>query len=85
MMKWEGFAHVALCCWSEVQKHHDSLESSSEILKLMSVNLLHLVILQIGDSDPTFRKACLVAAVAPPLETDDWLYLEPENYLHPLD
>lgn len=41
----------------------------------MSVNLLHLVILQMGDSDPTFRKACLVAAVSLSLETDDWLYL----------
>ncbi|XP_044471379.1 uncharacterized protein LOC123200301 isoform X3 [Mangifera indica] len=70
--EWEGFAHVALYCWSQAQEHHESL---TEIQKYMSVNLLHLVILQMGDSDPTFRKACLVAAVSLPLETDDWLYL----------
>ncbi|KAL9442295.1 hypothetical protein AB3S75_020739 [Citrus x aurantiifolia] len=75
--EWEGFAHVALCCWNQAQKihHHASVESFSGILNLMSVNLLHLLIGLLGHSDPTFRKACLVGAVSRPSDTEDWFYL----------
>ena len=41
----------------------------------MSVNLLHIAIRLIGDSDPTFRKACLVAAITLPSDSKCWLGL----------
>lgn len=84
--EWEGFAHVALCCWNQAQKihHHTSVESFSGILNLMSVNLLHLLIGLIGDSDPTFRKACLVGAVSQPSDTEDWFYLNQKTIFNEL-
>ncbi|OMO77614.1 hypothetical protein COLO4_25058 [Corchorus olitorius] len=39
----------------------------------MSVKLLHVVIGLLGDSDPTFRKACLVAAASLQSDTNSWL------------
>lgn len=84
--EWEGFAYVALCCWNQAQKiHHPaSVESFSGILNLMSVNLLHLLIGLIGDSDPTFRKACLVGAVSWPSDTEDWFYLNQKTIFNKL-
>ncbi|KAM4097871.1 hypothetical protein ACJW30_07G034800 [Castanea mollissima] len=63
--EWEGFAHVALCCWNQRQPQDaPSSESVLEFLDVISVNLLHVAIGLIGDSDPTFRKACLVGAMS---------------------
>lgn len=41
----------------------------------MSVDLLHIAIKLIGDSDPTFRKACLVAAITLPSDSNSFLDL----------
>ncbi|CBI17874.3 unnamed protein product, partial [Vitis vinifera] len=75
--EWEGFAHVALHCWNQSSKsiHYTSVDPLSEILSVMSVNLLHIAIRLIGDSDPTFRKACLVAAITLPSDSKCWLGL----------
>ncbi|XVE70299.1 hypothetical protein DITRI_Ditri10aG0061200 [Diplodiscus trichospermus] len=74
--EWEGFMHVALFCWNHTQHQHNlSLKSLSGILDVMSVKLLHIVIGLIGDSDPTFRKACLVAAASAQKDTNSWLNL----------
>lgn len=66
--RWEGVAHFALHCWSENWKRpcHDGLNSLSEKLDLVSVNLLHVAIGIISNCDPSFRKACLTAAVSLP-------------------
>ncbi|XP_021891438.1 uncharacterized protein LOC110809810 [Carica papaya] len=74
---WEGFAHVALCCWTQSQKpwQHTSSGSLSTVLSIMSIHLLHITIGLIGDSDPNFRKACLVAAIPSQSNTESWLYL----------
>ncbi|CAD6259212.1 unnamed protein product [Miscanthus lutarioriparius] len=47
--EWEGFAHIALHCWTEKQQLRDSqlVEFKGKLL---------------SDSDPIFRKACMVAA-----------------------
>ncbi|XP_038994514.1 uncharacterized protein LOC120118552 isoform X4 [Hibiscus syriacus] len=74
--EWEGFMHVALFCWKCSQYHrHPSFKSLSGILNVMSIRLLHIVIGLIGNSDPTFRKACLVAAAASQSDTNSWLDL----------
>lgn len=75
--EWEGFAHVALCCWNQSQKQpqYTPFESLSAIPDTISVNLLHVAIGLLGYSDPTFRKACLVAAISLPSETSSWLDL----------
>ncbi|GAV59726.1 Cupin_4 domain-containing protein [Cephalotus follicularis] len=75
--EWEGFAHIALYCWNQTQKqtHQASVESLSGILDVMSVNLLHVMIGLFGESDPIFRKACLVAAISLQQGTNDWLHL----------
>lgn len=39
------------------------------------MNLLHVAIGLMGDSDPIFRKACLVAAISLPADTNYWLDL----------
>ncbi|XVF63485.1 hypothetical protein PTKIN_Ptkin09bG0090400 [Pterospermum kingtungense] len=72
--EWEGFMHVALFCWNHKQHHYNlCLKSLSGILNIVSVKLLHVIIGLIGDSDPTFRKACLVAAVSSQSDTNSWL------------
>ncbi|XVF29794.1 hypothetical protein REPUB_Repub16aG0001800 [Reevesia pubescens] len=74
--EWEGFIHVALFCWNHTQqKCHLYLKSLSGILNVMSVKLLHIVIGLIGDSDPRFRKACLVAAASMESDANSWLDL----------
>ena len=68
--------HVALFCWNHTQHHHNlSLKPLSGILNVMSVKLLHIIIGLIADSDPTFRKACLVAAASSQSDSDSWLDL----------
>ncbi|MBA0775623.1 hypothetical protein Gotri_010742 [Gossypium trilobum] len=72
--EWEGFMHIALFCWNRTQHHsHPSLKSLSGILNVMSTRLLHIVIGLIGNSDPAFRKACLVAAASSQSNTNSWL------------
>ncbi|XP_022718179.1 uncharacterized protein LOC111276700 isoform X2 [Durio zibethinus] len=74
--EWEGFMQVALFYWNHTQhQHHLSLKSLSGILNAMSVKLLHIVIGLISDSDPTFRKACLVAAASLESDANNWLDL----------
>lgn len=66
--------HIALFCWNRTQHHcHPSLKSLSGILNVMSTRLLHIVIGLIGNSDPAFRKACLVAAGSSQSNTNSWL------------
>lgn len=50
----------------------------------MSVNLLHAMIELIGASDPMLRKACLVAAVSSPFDTDCWLRLNQKSIFNHL-
>ncbi|KAL5974077.1 hypothetical protein ACLOJK_030739 [Asimina triloba] len=66
--EWEGFAHIALHCWKQnkYQKAHDPVDSTPTIPDVSTVNLLHVAIRLIGDRDPTFRKACMVAAFSLP-------------------
>ncbi|KAF7806709.1 Bifunctional lysine-specific demethylase and histidyl-hydroxylase NO66 [Senna tora] len=73
--EWEGVAHFALHCWSENLKRpcNDGFTSWSQKLDLLSVNLLHFSIKIIGNSDPTFRKACLAAADSLPPDVCNWL------------
>uniref|UniRef100_A0A5B7C259 Bifunctional lysine-specific demethylase and histidyl-hydroxylase n=1 Tax=Davidia involucrata TaxID=16924 RepID=A0A5B7C259_DAVIN len=75
--EWEGFAHVALHHWYQNQKQSDytSSDSFSWNLNVMSVNLLHVAIKLIGDSDPTFRKACLVSSISLLSDTGGWFDL----------
>ncbi|KAI5415133.1 hypothetical protein KIW84_040550 [Lathyrus oleraceus] len=66
--EWEGVVHFALHCWSENWKRPccDAINSLSQKLVLVSVDLLHVAIGIISTSDPSFRKACLTAAVSLP-------------------
>ncbi|KAK8642963.1 hypothetical protein V6N13_012284 [Hibiscus sabdariffa] len=73
--EWEGFMHVALFCWNTQYHRHPSYKSLSGILNVMSTRLLHIVIGLIGNSDPTFRKACLVAAASSQSDMNSWLDL----------
>ncbi|CAM8898394.1 unnamed protein product [Rhodiola kirilowii] len=62
--EWEGFAHVALHCWSHNQ---------DSAVDPLSLHLLHFAIRHISHSNPDFRKACLAGAIQTQLETDDLL------------
>ncbi|XP_077238409.1 uncharacterized protein LOC143879752 [Tasmannia lanceolata] len=66
--EWEGFAHVALHCWSQKLTARHPIDSVFSILEVTSINLLHVAIKLIGDRDPTFRKACMVAAFSLPFD-----------------
>ncbi|XP_057419522.1 uncharacterized protein LOC130713746 [Lotus japonicus] len=86
--EWEGVAHFALRCWNENQKRpcYDDLNSLSQKLDLVSVNLLHLAIGIISNSDPSFRKACLTAAVSLPPGVYNRLVQNQRNtFLHVID
>ncbi|XP_020230222.1 uncharacterized protein LOC109811006 [Cajanus cajan] len=74
--EWGGVAHFALHCWSENQKRlcYNGSNILSQKLDRMSVNLLHVAIGIIGNSDPSFRKACLTAAVSLPPVVYDSLF-----------
>lgn len=72
---WEGFIQVALCCWDQKQRvfpdaYGDSVSGS---LHVMSVNLLHNAIKQLGNLDPALRKACLVGAFSSSSSSEGWL------------
>ncbi|KAH7688094.1 [histone H3]-lysine-36 demethylase protein [Dioscorea alata] len=71
--EWEGFTHIALHCWNEKRKEaldHDS-DSNYERRRLTLVILLHVSIRQIANSNPIFRKACLMAAFSLASNTED--------------
>ncbi|XP_010265398.1 PREDICTED: uncharacterized protein LOC104603153 isoform X2 [Nelumbo nucifera] len=61
--EWEGFAHVALHCWNHNHKRSPDPSSLMGTLNFISVYMLHVAIRLIGDHDPKFRKACMVAAI----------------------
>ncbi|GAB4838312.1 hypothetical protein Ancab_027842 [Ancistrocladus abbreviatus] len=72
--EWEGFAHVALHCWSQNQKFCQDLAFGfSEIMNVVSVSFLHVAIRLISGAESIFRRACLVAAKSLPSDTEDWL------------
>ncbi|KAL6651553.1 hypothetical protein ACP70R_010478 [Stipagrostis hirtigluma subsp. patula] len=66
--EWEGFAHIALHCWTERHKLGSSgfLESKSNEETSLFALVLHVAIRLLSDTDHTFRKACMVAAKLPP-------------------
>ncbi|XP_073144484.1 uncharacterized protein [Henckelia pumila] len=62
--EWEGLLHIAVYSWYEKNKMlpNTSPDSMPQNLLTASVKLLHVAINLIGNSDPMFRKACLVGA-----------------------
>ncbi|WVZ87515.1 hypothetical protein U9M48_034142 [Paspalum notatum var. saurae] len=62
--EWEGFAHIALHCWTEKQKLEDSqfVETRGKAEASLFAFVLHVAIRSLSDNDPIFRKACMVAA-----------------------
>ncbi|KAL3841064.1 hypothetical protein ACJIZ3_025655 [Penstemon smallii] len=72
---WEGFMQVALYSWNKKQEvlQNTSGDSIPQNLDLASVKLLHISIKLLGNLDSTFRKACLVGALAMSSITGDWL------------
>lgn len=64
--EWEGFAHIALHCWAEKQqlRGSQSVEFEGKAGASLSAIVLHLAIRLLSDSEPVFRKACMVAAKA---------------------
>ncbi|XP_062077473.1 uncharacterized protein LOC133782249 [Humulus lupulus] len=68
--EWEGFVHVALWNWNLKKKQ--SCSGSVSVYDVC-VTLLHAAIRLIGDSDPTFRKACLVAGISSSSYSSDLL------------
>ncbi|ESW26670.1 hypothetical protein PHAVU_003G138500 [Phaseolus vulgaris] len=79
--EWGGVAHFALHRWSENQKRlfYDGSNFLSQKLVLVSVNLLHVAIGIISNLDPSFRKACLTAAVSLPPVVYDSLFQGQRN------
>ncbi|CAN1342689.1 Ferrochelatase-2, chloroplastic [Linum perenne] len=74
--EWEGFMHVSLHVWYLRRKqHHRGLsEPLTFDVGEMSMTLFHALVAVLGVYDPTFRKACLVGALAPPRDSNNWLY-----------
>ncbi|XP_022846044.1 uncharacterized protein LOC111368805 isoform X2 [Olea europaea var. sylvestris] len=72
---WDGFIQVALCCWDQKQKVYPDAygDTVSGSLHVMSVNLLHIAIKQLGNVDPALRKACLVGAFSSSSSNEGWL------------
>lgn len=73
--EWEGFTHVALHHWGQNQylTKYTSADTLSWNLNVLAVNLMHIAIKTSGDTDATFRKACLVGAILLPSVTEGWL------------
>ncbi|WCJ42182.1 Bifunctional lysine-specific demethylase and histidyl-hydroxylase NO66 [Euphorbia peplus] len=82
--EWAGFAHVALHSWNQTRKQVDHICSKplSGILNVVTIYVLHAMIELIGASDPTFRKACLVAALSLPSDRNDWLCRDQKTVFH---
>ncbi|XP_054792588.1 uncharacterized protein LOC129320220 isoform X2 [Prosopis cineraria] len=86
--EWEGVAHFALHCWSENQErpYYGGSIPWSQKLDLVSVSLLHFAIKIIGNSDPTFRKACFAAEDSLPPHVCNWLAHNQKNiFCHVID
>ncbi|KAK7329713.1 hypothetical protein VNO77_23888 [Canavalia gladiata] len=86
--EWGGVAHFALHCWSENRKKpcYDGSNSLSQKLDLVSVNLLHVAIGIISNFDPSFRKACLTAAIFMPPSVYNSLFQSQKNtFFHLID
>ncbi|KAF6161771.1 hypothetical protein GIB67_013848 [Kingdonia uniflora] len=81
--EWEGFAHVALRRWNNNQNQTPQLETCTNSLKgvlhSFSFNLLHIGIQLIGSYNPTFRKACLIAAFSSDKHQSDSLILNQKS------
>lgn len=60
---------------------HDPIESTLQLANVTFINLLHVAIRVVGDNDPTFRKACMVAAFSLPFDSNR----QAKQSLHPLD
>ncbi|CAH9093287.1 unnamed protein product [Cuscuta europaea] len=73
--EWEGFAHVALDHWCRRQSITRYILANSESLVLHKISaiLIHIAVKLFGDTDPIFRKACLVGALSRACEHTDWL------------
>lgn len=73
--RWEGFTHVALHHWGQNRylTEYTSADTLSWNLNVLAVNLMHIAIKTSGDTDATFRKACLVGAISLPSVTEGWL------------
>ena len=74
--RWEGFAHIALHCWSEEQKlcsSSGSINSKMEEQAPLFAFLLHVSIRLLSDNDPALRKACMVAAKLPSASSNSHL------------
>lgn len=76
LYRWEGFLHVALCYWNQNKKQPCY---GSGIVYDMCMTLLHVAFGLIGDSDSTFRKACLAAGISLPSYSNDWLDLNQQT------
>ncbi|KAF7038344.1 hypothetical protein CFC21_048541 [Triticum aestivum] len=66
--EWEGFVHIALHCWLEEQelvRSPGSVQSKLEEQAPLFALLLHVAIRLLSNSDPSLRKACMVAAKLP--------------------
>ena len=70
--RWEGFTHLALHGWNH-GKQTDNPANSFDITQSIYVNILHVAIRLISQTEPVFRKACFVAANSFPEVTNDWL------------
>ncbi|VFQ61289.1 unnamed protein product [Cuscuta campestris] len=75
--EWEGFAHVAFYHWCRRQRMSDYILADSESLVLHNTSeiLIQTAVKLLGDSDPTFRKACLVGALSRASEHSQWLLI----------
>ncbi|GJN26163.1 hypothetical protein PR202_gb14073 [Eleusine coracana subsp. coracana] len=76
--EWEGFIHIALHCWMEKQKAGSSVfinpKAKEEVI--FFALMLHVAIRLLSISDPTFRKACMVAAKLPSAGSSNVSHLE---------
>lgn len=71
--RWEGFMQVALYCWDQQQKaiQYKPGDSLPRNLHSVSVKLLHIAMKLIGNTNPIFRKACLIGAMLGSSNTRD--------------
>ncbi|KAL9254663.1 Ribosomal oxygenase 2-like protein [Drosera capensis] len=72
--EWEGFAHIALHCWSQNNSNtpQNLAAGLCSRMDVILISFLHVAI-ELGNSDFVFRKACLVAADHLDTDTKEWL------------
>ncbi|GAB2224905.1 hypothetical protein Drorol1_Dr00005684 [Drosera rotundifolia] len=73
--EWEGFAHIALHCWSQSNCNtpQNLATGSCSRIHVILISFFHVAIELLGNSDFVFRKACLVAADHLDIDTKEWL------------